>query len=326
MPIVALRFVRSSWKSVVPAIAGLLSLGSIAATPAHAQREQWAVRYEGYGRGSTGTPWTPDGAPPATMLDSGITAQQLTLQGGLRRVYGKDQNLMVLHGFVARAARLGLPWPQGAVPGQSVARQPLDLYALQYDFWWLNTVSDVTTLGIIARPGIFTDGRNLGLDHFRLEGAVFVDRVVGDNTTLGAGLAYGSNFGVAIPVPVLHVVHRRGSKVLIDGFIPQRLTAWWFPRKGLDVGLEAQLFGAQYRLGDPSAQPRGAGQFQFANGTVGPVLRWNVFGKTYLNAEAGTTVIRRFNFARFATGPGEAVLGYDPGNAGYIKVGVVSLY
>ncbi|MFN9214941.1 MAG: DUF6268 family outer membrane beta-barrel protein [Gemmatimonadota bacterium] len=323
MPIVSLRVVRPSWIRVLPALAGLLS---IAATPAYAQREQWAVRYEGFGRGGTTTPWTPGGAPSAVMLDSGITAQQVTVQGGLRRVYGKDQNLMVLHGFVARAARLGLPWPQGAVPGSSVARQPLDLYALQYDFWWLNTVSDVTTLGVIARPGLFTDGRDIGLDHFRLEGAVFVDRVVGDNTTLGFGLAYGSNFGVAIPVPVLHVVHRRGTKVLLDGFLPQRLTAWWFPRKGLDVGLEAQLFGAQYRLGDPASQPRSAGQFQFANGTVGPVLRWNLFGKTYLNVEAGTTVVRRFNFARFATGPGEAVLGYAPGNAPYVKLGLVSLY
>ena len=323
MPIVSLPLVRLSWKVALPAVAGLLS---IAATPAHAQREQWAARWEAFGRGATDTPWTPAGAPVATLLDTGITAQQVTLQGGLRRVYGKDQNLMVLHGVVARAARLGLPWPQNAVPGTPVARQPLDLYALQYDFWWLNSISDVTTVGVIARPGLFTNGVNIGLDHFRLEGAVFVDRVVGDNTTLGLGLAYGSNFGVAIPVPVLHVVHRGGSKVLIDGFLPQRLTAWWFPRKGLDVGLEAQLFGAQYRLGDPAAQPRGAGQFQFANGTVGPVLRWNMFGKTYLNVEAGTTVIRRFNFARFATGPGEAVVGYGPGNAPYVKLGVVALY
>lgn len=304
----------------------VIGLLSIAGSPVHAQREQWAGRWEAYGRGATTTPWTPAGAPVATMPDSGVTAQQVTLQGGLRRVYGKDQNLMVLHGFVARATRLGLPIPLGAVPGQNIARNTLDLYALQYDFWWLNTISDVTTLGVIARPGIFTNGQNIGLDHFRLEGAVFMDRVMSDNTTLGVGVAYGSNFGVAVPVPVLHLVHRRGSKVLIDGFLPQRLTAWWFPRKGLDLGLEAQLFGAQYRLGDPAAQPRNAGQFQFANGTLGPVLRWNLFGKTYLNAEAGTTVLRRFNFARFATGPGEAVVGYGPGNAPYVKLGLVSLY
>lgn len=308
------------------ALVGALALVSIAARPAAAQREQWAVRYEGIGRADTPRPWTPPGAPLAPLAEEGLTARQLVVQGGVRRVYGKDQTLMVLHGLVGRMARVDLPLPNGAIPGSTATRTSLDLYALQYDLWWLNSVSDVTTIGVIARPGIFTDGVNVGLDHFRVEAAAFVDRIVSDRTTLGLGVAYGSNFGVAVPVPVLHVVHRRGSKVLIDGFLPQRLTAWWFPRKGLDLGLEAQLFGAQYRLGDPAAQPRGAGQFQFANGTVGPVLRWNIAGKTSVSLEAGTTFIRRVNYAAFATGPGEAVLGYGPGNAPYVKLGLVSLY
>lgn len=300
-------------------------LCSIAGRPLAAQRDAWAVRYEAYGSGTVGTPWTPPGAPPATLADSSVTARQLTVQGAIRRIYGRDQEVLVIHGLVARATTVGLPLPNATGPGART-RDTRSLYALQYDFWWLNSVSERTTIGVIARPGIFTDGVQVGLDHVRFEGAAFVDRIVSDRTTLGVGLAYGSNFGVAVPVPVLHVVHRRGTKFLLDGFIPQRVTAWWYPRKGLDVGLEAQLFGAQYRLGDPATQPRRAGQFQYANGTIGPVLRWTAFGKTALSLEGGMTFIRRFNFARFATGPGEAVVGYGPGNAPWVRAGLVTTW
>lgn len=283
------------------------------------------MRYEAYGSGSVGRPWTPPGAPRATLGDSGVTAQQVMVQGAIRRIYGRDQQVLVIHGLLARATSLGVPLPDASGPG-AVIRDVRALYAVQYDFWWLNSVSDRTTVGVIARPGIFTDGVDVGLDHFRVEGAAFVDRIVSDRTTLGIGLAYGSNFGVAIPVPVLHVVHRRGTRFLLDGFVPQRLTAWWYPRKGLDVGLEAQLFGAQYRLGDPAEQPRRAGQVQFANGTIGPVVRWTVFGKTAVSLEGGMTFVRRLNFARFATGPGEAVVGYGPGNAPWVRAGVVTIW
>jgi hypothetical protein len=205
--------------------------------------------------------------------------------------------------------------------------------ALYYDFLALRTLNDRHTLAVAVRPGLFGDLRGGLGDDFRVEGAVFVDRVVTPRTTVGLGMSYTSNFGRVLPVPVLHVVHRRGRRLLVDGLLPSRLDVWYFPRKGLELGVNAQLSGFQYHLEtDPQVPvlrplPGGGAEFAFqpntlqlANAIVGPQVRWNPVGKWYLSLDAGVTVLRRLIYGR-----GDAP-GVTPRNTGLVRLGVQRMY
>lgn len=288
------------------------------AGPLWAQREQLSLRVEQFGRADAQT--TP-GVFPRDFLDT----RQVTLTAAHRSVRGAEGNTVLVNGIFYRRTDLRTP----RIPG----RDPT-LHALYYDLLVLRTLDDKHTLAVAVRPGLFgnLDGE-LGRQ-FRVEGATFVDRIMTPRTTIGLGLSYTSNFGRVLPVPVLHVVHRRGRKVLIDGLLPSRLDVWYFPRKGIELGLNAQLSGFQYHFSENVTFPLGgdsgggasvvslqAPQIQLANATIGPQLRWNAAGKWYLSADAGATVVRRFTFG---VGRGERAV--DPANAAFARVGVQRMF
>ena len=305
---------------------GLLGAAAPAAT-LHAQREQAGIRVETFGGAPLGLVQTcrPSAACQNPTPSGEATATIANVGWGTRRFVGKEGNTVVYNGFLYRYARVGLPEPSRTVVlGGSDALVPgtRDLHMLTYDFMLLRSLSERTSLVVVARPGLFSDLRNVDLSHFRPEGIVFADRVVSEKTTLGLGVAYTSNFGRALPVPVLHVVHVASPKVLVDGLLPARLDVWYYPRKGLELGLNASLNGAQYRVGADDT-PLGASTFQLAHATVGPVLRYNVGGKWYASLEAGTSVLRRL---RFTTAGATDRYDPDPANRPFVRVGAQLMY
>jgi hypothetical protein len=307
----------------------LLHLGAAAAcalvaSPASAQREQLSIRAEQFGRADAQT--TPGGFPRDFF-----ETQQLTLTAALRSIRGTEGNTVLINGIFYRRTSLRT----SRIPGGD----PM-LHAVYYDFLALRTLDDRHTLAVALRPGLFGNLEGEIGQQFRVEGATFIDRIVTPRTTLGVGLSYTSNFGRVLPVPVVHLVHRRGRKVLIDGLLPSRFDVWYFPRKGIELGLNAQLSGFQYYYSENITIPLGAGlggvrastrggesasveapQIQLANATIGPQLRWNAIGKFYVSAEAGTTIVRRYTFG---TGNDERAI--NPGRATFARLGVQRMF
>jgi hypothetical protein len=283
---------------------------------ARAQREQLSLRIEQFGAVDVGTV-----RGSTRPIDYGL--RQLTATVGVRTVRGRDDNTVLVNGLFYRRSDVGF---------SGVGSEERTLHALYYDFLALRTLDDRHTLAVALRPGLFgTLDYELG-DQFRLEGAVFVDRLLTPRTTVGLGLSYTSNLGRVLPIPVVHIVHRRGRRVLIDGLLPSRLDLWYFPRKGIELGLNAQLSGFQYFIGEappraPAAPPGGATfvmrnpELQLANAIIGPQVRWNATGKWFLSADAGVTVLRRYTFG---TGRREAPL--NPANTGVVRIGLQRMY
>jgi hypothetical protein len=195
------------------------------------------------------------------------------------------------------------------------------VHAVTADLWMLRTLNEKHTLVAVARPGVYGDLDAIG-DQWRLEGALFVDRIVSPRTTLGLGMSYASNFGRVLAVPVLHVVARPQRRVLIDALLPSRADLWWMPRKGLDLGVGASLTGAQYGLANAVTQPQNATALQLANATIGPQLRWSPRGKLQLTADAGTTVLRRLEYTRGS----RTVADLTPGNVLFGRLGAQWLF
>jgi hypothetical protein len=312
MPLSASLHRRAPRRVALPLVALV-----VGAPPLAAQREQLALRIEQFAE-SRATPAGLEALAPTIGL------RQVTLTAGVRTVTGRDDNTVLVNGGFYRRSDLDL-----RVRGGSSLTT---VHALYYDFLALRTLDDRHTVAVALRPGLFGDlAGDLG-EQFRLEGAVFVDRVLSPRTTIGAGLSYTSGFGRVLPIPVVHLVHRRGRRVLVDGLLPARLDVWWFPRKGVELGVNAQLSGFQYAIGEytpPRAPARppasGAGPLptglELANAIVGPQARWNPAGRWWLSLDAGWAVVRR---ATFTSGPVEGA--WAPAGAGVLRLGVQRQY
>ena len=272
--------------------------------PLHAQREQVTVRAEALGATSIVVPAGTAGRP-----DYGQRSLQLTLA---HRQVRQQGNTMILLGGLWRAVDADLPQISPRATG---ANPPSTLHVAHAEVMVLKTLNDRHTVISTLRPGIYGT-------QFRVEGAAFVDRIVSPRTTLGGGLSYASSYGKLLPIPVLHIVSRPSKRILIDALLPARGEVWWMPRKGLDLGVNAALIGAQYGL--PQAlQINRADALWLANATVGTQVRWAPNGgKWQLLLDGGTTVLRRLEYAR----NGETVTDLAPGNVPYLRVGAQKLF
>lgn len=273
------------------------------AHPLQAQREAFVVRAEQFGDSDITS------ATGATVR----SAQQGVSVTAARRVLLQDGNLMLLLGAQYRGMAVDLP---------STTESSTGLHVLAADLWMLRTLNDAHSLVVVLRPGVYGDLRDIG-SQVRLEGAAFVDRVFSPRTTVGVGLSYASAFGEVLPIPVLHVLARPARQVLVDALLPARADVWWLPRKGLDVGLNVSLNGAQYGLSEASRPTADVDALQLANATLGPQVRWTPGrGKWQLTADGGVTVLRRLRYA----GDGEVRTDLAPGNVPFVRLGVQRLF
>jgi hypothetical protein len=254
----------------------------------YAQREQLGIRYELFGSKPLGK------ADNALLNNQSVSASQFSVNAGFRTVLDEEGNWLMINGLQYRYLNVNFPLV-GA--NNSVNQVSKDFHLIFYDFFLFRTFSDKFQGVLVLRPGIFSDFQNIALNHFRLEAVGFVDYFANDNLTLGLGFAYQSSvFGRLINVPVAHIVYNSGD-FLIDALLPSRATFWYYPSKQWEFGVDVWLNGSQYKMGNrPAGVDARAEDFYFSNATIGPIVRYNLFEKTYLSLEAGYTIVRRFSF------------------------------
>ncbi len=286
--------------ATTPSLVALIWL-SAWATPAAAQRERLTVRLERVGS-------TQVTRPAGTTVGNDFWQESLQLYLGQRFIRQQGNTIAVVGG----------QWRivNATLPRQSASQNDVTtLHVAAADLMLLRTFGSKHTLVSVLRPGLYGDA-------VRVEGAAFVDRIVSPRTTVGLGLSYASSFGKLLPIPVVHVVSRPKRRLLVDALLPARGDLWWMPRKGLDVGLNASLVGAQYGL-SAAQQVAGGTDLWLANATVGPQLRWAPRGgKWQLTGDAGMTVLRRLEYAR----DGRSVADLAPGNVPFLRVGANRLF
>lgn len=276
---------------------------------AQAQRERAVLRLESLG-GTTIT------APAGTRASDDGTQQVLQVQAAHRLVRDGGKTIVSIGGLF-RNVRLALP-TRSAMANEDGT---VDLVMATAELGLVRRLNQRHTLVSLVRPGVF--GTSVDGGQLRIEGAVFVDRVLSARTVVGAGMSYASSFGRLLPIPVLHLVTQPSATFRIDALLPSRADLWWMPRKGLDLGVGAVLTGAQYGLADDRQVVSGADALWLANATVGPQLRWTPGnGKWQFSADAGSTVLRRL---RYANG-GDELADLAPGNVWFGRTGVQWLF
>jgi len=297
---------NSSFRMATLALAGVLATAAWSRS-LHAQRERFTLRVEALGG-------TEVSLPIGTAAREAFAQQ--AIQATLGHRFVRDQgNTIAVVGGQFRVVRAALPRTRAQLPEADAFDAFTTLPVVTADLIVLRTVGTKHTLVGVLRPGFYGET-------FRVEGAAFVDRIVSARTTIGLGLSYASSFGKLLPIPVVHVVSRPSRRVLVDALLPARGDIWWMPRKGLDLGVNASLVGANYGLPE-SQRVAGGDALWLANATVGPQARWApTGGKWQLTADAGMTVLRRLEYAR----DGRSVADLAPGNVPFARLGAQRLF
>jgi len=276
---------------------------------AQGQRERAALRLESLG-GTTIT------APAGTQALGDATQRVLQVQAAHRLVRDGGTTIVTIGGLF-RSVRLALP-TQSTIASEDGT---VDLVMATAELGLVRRLNQRHTLVSVLRPGAFGTPADAG--QLRVEGAVFVDRILSARTVVGAGMSYASNFGRVLPIPVLHLVTQPSATLRVDALLPSRADLWWMPRQGLDLGVGAALTGAQYGLADNLQVVTGADALWLANATVGPQLRWNPGnGKWQFTADGGSTFLRQLRYAR----GGDELADLAPGNVWFGRAGVQWLF
>ncbi len=289
-----------------------------------AQREQAGLRVEHFGSSRLSTPLLPLASP-----DARFSAQQAHLNFNFRTILGEEGETVIYNGFQYRFLRATFDDVVFPYLGSFLILYPYpptrEYHFLFYDFLVLHSLSDTYTLVATLRPGVFSDFKNLTREHFRLEGAFFIDRQMSESLTLGLGIARSSNFGRVLLLPIVHVLYFGGSSYMLDVLLPSRAELWFYPTKSLEAGVNLSLSGSQYAIGEEN--PLSANQFGFANATVSPIVRYNLFSKLYLSTELGYTFVRRVELVNNRLkGEARFVQQFNPNNTWFLRFGVQVMY
>jgi hypothetical protein len=290
-----------------------------------AQREQAGLRVEQFSRASLSKPLV----SLVEEKNAGFSAQQAHLNVSLRTIIGEEGETIITNGLQYRFLKaifdnVVFPNIYNLQVTYPYPREH-EYHFLFYDFLMLHSLSDAYTLIATLRPGIFSDFKTITRNHFRLEGAVFIDKQMKENFTLGLGIARSSNFGRVLLLPILHILYFGGSTFMLDVLLPSRAELWFYPTKSLEAGVNLSLSGSQYAIGE--ANPLQANQFGFANATVSPSVRYNLFSKVYLSTELGYTFVRRVELVNNRLeGEARFVQQFNPANIWFLRFGAQVMY
>ncbi len=290
-----------------------------ATLPLYAQREQIGIRYEQFGAANL------DKAEPAFLSGNALSAFAITANASFKVFLDKRGASSLTLGAQYRYVRLGQDIAVSSSP--PVIFAPREAHFVFLDLVWQQRLSTDFTLFVAARPGVFSDFRDVVFDHARLEGAAFVDWRISDELTLGLGAARTSNFGRVLIVPIAHVIYFGGESFMIDAIIPRNLDFIFYPSKEWELGVSFLLNGSEYRVGDAALNSLNMNQFGFANLTAGPIIRYQFLEKTYLSLEGGYTLLRRTELAdNRLSGDARFLRQFNPANTWFFRTGIQLMY
>lgn len=297
----------------------LLTLCLFVSPSLFAQREQASFRYEEFGAATFSKP-----EPQPLFPNARFGARQAQLNLNFRTILGEEGETVIYNGFQYRY--LLAQFENVALSASDLVPYPnKDYHFLFYDFLVLHSLSDAYTLVATLRPGIFSDFKNIGSDHFRIEGAFFIDKQMSESFTMGLGVARSSNFGRVLLLPIVHILYFGGSTFMLDILLPSRAELWFYPTKSLEAGVNLTLSGSQYAIGEP--RNLSANQFGFANATISPIVRYNLFSKLYLSTELGYTFVRRAELVNNRLdGDARFVQQFNPANVWFLRVGLQAMH
>jgi hypothetical protein len=180
--------------------------------------------------------------------------------------------------------------------------QQLDrLHSASYTLMLQHKLSQKWSVWALGTPSMATDlEADISEDDFNFQTAAIFIRHFSERFSLGLGAAYSTQFGSAVPMPVIAFDWNNGNNLMAKAILPVSLEFWYRQSPKLDLGLLVSGDGNNFH-GDPAiysspgeliANP----ELRYTMLTVGPAVKITLAKGIRMNIEAGVIGLHRFEF------------------------------
>lgn len=192
------------------------------------------------------------------------------------------------------------------------------LHSGSYTLMLQHRLSQRWSIWALGTPSIASDlGAEVSRDDFNLQAAVIFIRHFSERFSMGFGAAYSTQFGSAIPLPVMALDWNNGRNMMLRGIFPASFEFWYRPGPRLDLGLIVSGDGNNFH-GDPAVYQVTNPELRYTMLTVGPAIKVNLSKLMHLKVEAGLIGLHRFEFYDGDNESGS----YDLEPSQYLRVGL----
>jgi hypothetical protein len=174
--------------------------------------------------------------------------------------------------------------------------EPDKLHSFSYTLMLQHQLSKKWSLWALGTPSLASDlDADVSKEDFNFQVAAIFVRKYSEKLSLGFGAAYSTQFGSAVPLPVLAFDWNNGKNLMVKGILPASLEFWYSPGSRVDLGLLVAGDGNNFR-GDPAIYGVADPELRYTMMTIGPAAKITVAKNVTLNIETGIIGLHRFEF------------------------------
>lgn len=174
---------------------------------------------------------------------------------------------------------------------------PLErLHSASYTLMLQHKLSPKWSVWALGTPSLASDlEAEVSKDDFNFQAAAIFIRHFSERFSLGVGAAYSTQFGSAVPMPVLAFDWNNGKNLMAKAILPVSFEFWYRPSQRVDIGLLLSGDGNNFH-GDPAIYEVDDPELRYTMLTFGPAAKVKLSKKLFLNLEAGLMGLHRFEF------------------------------
>ena len=170
------------------------------------------------------------------------------------------------------------------------------LHSVRYTLMLQHRLSEKWSVLALGTPSLASDLKGeVSVDDFSFQVAAVFIRHLSERLSIGLGAAYSTQFGSAVPLPVLTFDWNNGENLTAKAILPTSIEFWYSPSQRVDLGLLVFGDGNNFRF-DPDTYQVANPELRYTMLTVGPTAKINLSKHVCLNVEAGIIGLHRFEF------------------------------
>jgi hypothetical protein len=179
---------------------------------------------------------------------------------------------------------------------RELTNQPKRLHSGSYTLMLQHRISEKWSFWAIASPSLASDlEADISEDDFNFQTAAISIRHFSERFSLGLGAAYSTQFGSAVPLPVIAFDWNNGKNLMAKAILPVSLEFWYRSSPRVDLGLIVSGDGNNFH-GDPEIYGVTNPELRYTMLTLGPAAKIKLSKMIILNIEAGLIGLHRFEF------------------------------
>ncbi|MFN3200433.1 MAG: DUF6268 family outer membrane beta-barrel protein [Bradymonadia bacterium] len=147
---------------------------------------------------------------------------------------------------------------------------------------------------LIAGGGLASDlGGKVTADDWMYRVSALASYQFNPDFRLGAGVDYDRRTGELRPLPLVALDWHFSETLRLSGVVPARVMFAWRAAPSLTMALAGSLTGNRYHISEERVGVEDA-ELAYSMARVGPTVVWHIHPMLHFRAQAGATILRRY--------------------------------